>query len=158
MSRGTQNGWENRTPHSGACFPILTMPWLKHARAIEHPRQSHVLRLGRLFARARGPGSYFSSTVQYALSRNCFQELYRSSARRMLITGLRFGLTGRVIRCMCACSGVRPPFFTLHFTQQHTMFSHELLPPWLLGSTWSSDSSVVGIFLPQYWQRLESRA
>src|SRR5438270_597453 len=76
----------------------------------------------------------------------------------MLITGLRLGLTGLVIRCMCACSGVRPPFFTLHLTQQQTMFSHVLLPPWLLGFTWSSDSSVVGIRLPQYWHLLPSQA
>src|SRR5689334_4276421 len=101
---------------------------------------------------------HFSSTVQYAVSRNCFQLAYRSSARRMLITGLRLGLTGLVIRCMCACSGVRPPFLTLHLMQQQTMFSHVLRPPWLLGVTWSRDSSVVGNFLPQYWQRLESRA
>src|SRR5439155_15977679 len=101
---------------------------------------------------------YFSSTVQYAVSRNCFQLAYRWSARRMLMTGLRLGLTGLAIRCRCACSGVRPPFLTLHFTQQQTMFSQVLFPPWLLGTTWSSDSSVVGNFLPQYWQRLESRA
>src|SRR5439155_1182802 len=83
---------------------------------------------------------------------------YRSSASLMLMTGLRLGLTGLVIRCMCACSGVRPPFFTLQRTQQQTMFVQLLLPPWLLGTTWSSDSSVVGMRLPQYWQRLESRA
>src|SRR5438876_7635252 len=40
--------------------------------------------------------AHFSSTVQYALSRNCFQEWYRSSASRMLITGERLGLTGLV--------------------------------------------------------------
>src|SRR5205085_10175832 len=101
---------------------------------------------------------YFNSTVQYAVSRNCFQLAYRSSARRMLMTGLRLGLTGFVIRCIRACSGVRPPFFTLQFTQQQTLFSQLLLPPWLLGSTWSRDNSVVGIFLPQYWHRLPSRA
>src|SRR5437762_1907170 len=83
----------------------------------------------------RSERRHFNSTVQYAVSRNCFHELYRSSARRMLITGLRFGFTGLVIKCRCACSGVRPPFFTLHFTQQQTMFSHVLLPPWLLGTT-----------------------
>src|SRR3712207_4253755 len=101
---------------------------------------------------------HFNSTVQYALSRNCFHDAYRWSASRMLMTGLRFGFTGLVIRCMCACSGVRPPFLTLHFTQQQTMFSQLLLPPWLLGSTWSSESSVVGNFLPQYWHLLPSRA
>src|SRR4051794_14179623 len=105
-----------------------------------------------------GQQLYFSSTVQYAVSRNCFQLEYRSSASLMLMTGLRLGLTGLVIRCMCACSGVRPPFLTLHFTQQQTMLVQLLLPPWLLGTTWSSDSSVVGMRLPQYWQRLESRA
>src|SRR5437867_3338770 len=100
---------------------------------------------------------YLSSTVQYAVSRNCFQLAYRASARRMLMTGLRLGLTALAIRCMCACSGVRPPFFTLHLTQQHTTFSQVLLPPWLLGTMWSSDSSVVENLRPQYWQRLESR-
>ena len=33
------------------------------------------------------------------------------------MTGLRFGLTGLVIRCMWACSGVRPPFFKLQGAQ-----------------------------------------
>src|SRR5438105_2514112 len=101
---------------------------------------------------------HFNSTVQYAVSRNCFQLEYFASARRMLITGLRFGFTGLVIRCMCACSGVRPPFFTLQRTQQQTMFSQLLRPPWLRGSTWSSDSSLVAYFFPQYWQRFPSRA
>ena len=48
------------------------------------------------------------------------------------MTGLRLGLTGLVIRWRCACSGVRPPFLTLHFTQQQTMFSQLARPPWLL--------------------------
>lgn len=61
----------------------------------------------------------------------------------MLITGERFGFTGLVIRCIRAWSGVRPPFFTLHRTQQQTMLSQLALPPWLFGTTWSSDSSVV---------------
>src|SRR5258708_35556804 len=101
---------------------------------------------------------YFNSTVQYAASRNCFQLEYLVSARRVLITGLGLGLIGLVIRCMRAWSGVRPPFFTLHLTQQQTMLSQVLLPPWLRGRTWSSESSLVENFRPQYWQRLLSRA
>src|SRR3712207_8018610 len=41
------------------------------------------------------------TTLFRSVSRNCFQLEYRSSASRMLITGLRLGLTGLVIRCMC---------------------------------------------------------
>src|SRR5262249_39334603 len=102
----------------------------------------------------RAQDDYFNSTVQYAVSRNCFQLAYLRSASRMLITGLRLGLIGLAIRCIWAWSGVRPPFLTLQRTQQQTMFSQVLLPPWLRGSTWSSDSSLVENLRPQYWQRL----
>ena len=38
------------------------------------------------------------------------------------------------------------------------MFSQVVAPPWLRGMTWSSDSSLVTNFLPQYWHWLLSRA
>jgi hypothetical protein len=77
-------------PHAGCCAPGsltesgCTAPgvWLTAVAAL----QEH----------------HFSSTVQYALSKNCFQLEYFASARRMLMTGLRLGFTGLVIRCICA--------------------------------------------------------
>ena len=39
----------------------------------------------------------------------------------MVTAGDRLGLTGSVMSLSLASAGVRPPFFTLHLTQQQTM-------------------------------------
>ena len=65
--------------------------------------------------------------------------------------GLRFGFTGWRIICIRASWGVRPPLRTLQATHAQTMFSHVVPPPRLRGTTWSSDSSLVGKLWPQYW-------
>src|SRR5476651_569730 len=69
---------------------------------------------------------YFSSTDQYALSRNVFHDWYFLLVSFMLKVGLRFGFSGLRIRLMCACFGVRPPFLTLQSMHAHTTFSQEL--------------------------------
>src|SRR5690606_9512114 len=101
---------------------------------------------------------YLSSTVQYASSRNAFHDWYFGLPRRIVMAGLRLGFTGRRMRRMPAWSGARPPLRALQRTQAQTRFVHELSPPWTRGTTWSSVSSFVEYFLPQYWQRLPSRA
>src|SRR5438132_3081823 len=101
---------------------------------------------------------YFSSTDQYALSRNVFHDWYFRCVSLRFRSGLRRGFSGLRIRLMWACFGVRPPFLTLQFTQAQTMLSQVLEPPWLRGITWSRLSSLVGNFRPQYWHWLLSRA
>src|SRR5438128_7308328 len=101
---------------------------------------------------------YFNSTDQYALSRNVFQLWYFLLVSFRFKSGLRFGFSGLRIRLMCACFGVRPPLRTLQSIQAQTMFSHELTPPWLRGTTWSRLRSLVAWRLPQYWHWLLSRA
>jgi len=56
------------------------------------------------------------------------------------------------MRVMPALFGVLPPFLTLHLVQAQTMFVQTDFPPMLLGMTWSSESSEVEYFFPQYWQ------
>ena len=51
-----------------------------------------------------------------------------------------------------------PTLRALHFTQQQTRFSQTVFPPKDRGITWSSESSLVGSLLRQYWQVLLSRA
>jgi len=65
---------------------------------------------------------------------------------------------GFLISFMPACFGVWLPFLTLQAGQAQTMFSQVALPPWLRGIMWSSDNSLVGKRLPQYWQWFLSRA
>src|SRR5262249_36354479 len=101
---------------------------------------------------------HFSSTDQYAFSRNVFHDWYLLSVNLRFSSGLRFGFSGLRIRPMCACLGVRPPLRTLQPTQAQTTFSQVLWPPWLRGVTWSRLSSVVGNLRPQYWHWLLSRA
>src|SRR5262245_30031138 len=102
--------------------------------------------------------TYFSSTSQYAESRNDCHDWYFRWVSFMAKSGLRFGFSGLRMSAMCACRGVRPPFLTLQSTHAHTMFSHVVRPFWARGMTWSRLSSLVGNFFPQYWHWLWSRA
>jgi len=53
----------------------------------------------------------------------------------ILIAGADTGRLGARRRCMAASAGVRPPLRRLHPTQQVTMFSQSLRPPWATGTT-----------------------
>src|SRR5438045_8726455 len=78
---------------------------------------------------------YFNSTDQYAFSRNVFHDWYLVSVSLRLSSGLRFGFSGLRTSVMCACFGVRPPFFTLQLIHAQTIFSQVDCPPWLRGTT-----------------------
>ena len=54
----------------------------------------------------------------------------RDADRRRLV-----GTPRMRIRCMPACSGVRPPLRRLQVMQQVTMFSQSFRPPWATGTT-----------------------
>ena len=56
-----------------------------------------------------------------------------------------------------ASSGVRLPLRWLSLAQQETKFDHDCEPPLDFGITWSSVSSLVLNFSPQYMQRSPSR-
>src|SRR3712207_4588192 len=71
----------------------------------------------------RHPRIYFSSTDQYALSRSVFHDWYFLLVSFRFSIGLRFGFSGRRIRAMWACFGVRPPLRTLQSMHAQTMFS-----------------------------------
>src|SRR5690606_19312455 len=57
-----------------------------------------------------------------------------------------------------ASCGSRLALRELHLMQEHTMFSHVVLPPRSRGITWSRLSSSVGKTLAQYWQVALSRS
>src|SRR5918997_2096425 len=61
-------------------------------------------------------------------------------------------------RCIRASSGVRLPFWWLHFLQHATRLSHVDSPPRERGKTWSSVSSEGENWRPQYWQVEGSRS
>src|SRR6516164_1185446 len=112
-------------------------PQMPRARGVSQGRAHQALALGS----RRGLADYysvsqpFSSTDQYAFSRNVFHDRYLLWVSLRLSSGLRLGFSGFRMRCMCASFGVRPPFLTLQLTQAQTMFSHVLVPPWLRGTT-----------------------
>ena len=70
----------------------------------------------------------------------------------MRIAGAESGRRGWRSSRIPASAGVRPPFFRLQVTQQVTMFSQSLRPPWATGTTWSNVRSVVENCARQYWQ------
>src|SRR3954451_13739089 len=66
------------------------------------------------------------------------------------------GGAGLFFGCMFACFGSLSPLRRLHGAQQVTMLSHDDVPPFERGITWSTVSDVWPV--PQYWQVQWSRA
>jgi len=65
--------------------------------------------------------------------------------------GVHCGRYGERTNRIPASPGVRLPLARLQPTHEHTTFSHVEVPPLERGTTWSSESSWVLNFLPQYW-------
>src|SRR3990172_9196789 len=87
-----------------------------------------------------------------------FQLAYFGLPSLMTNWGQRLGRTGLRTSDSPASRGVLPPLRTLHLTHEQTMFSQVVSPPQQVGTTWSRLNSLVAYRLPQYWQRLASRA
>ena len=68
----------------------------------------HIRLSDRLFLAQRGGSGYWSSTVQYASSRNVFQESYFGLPSRRVIAGFRLGLDGLADESHCCLLGCSP--------------------------------------------------
>src|SRR4051794_16769575 len=66
------------------------------------------------------------------------------------------GGAGLLRGCMPACFGRRSPLRRLHGAQHVTMLSHDEVPPFERGMTWSTVRCAWPV--PQYWQVHLSRA
>src|SRR6187401_681149 len=121
---------------------------MAHAGWIEVMRDRAIA--GESLGGARERQVSSSSAFQYRKSRQLSGAKFSVSLIRT--AGTESGRRGARSRCMPASAGVRPPFRRLHETQQVTMFSQSLRPPWATGTTWSKVSSAVGNARAQYWQ------
>ena len=68
-----------------------------------------------------------------------------------------FTIRGSRISFIPASPGFLAALRALQVVQAHTRLVYVLPPPRERGTMWSSDSSLVGYFRPQYWQMLRSR-